>query len=159
MIKIWTMICLGGMLMACYSLPLAEPSKRDQIKNLTSPTEGMAGVYIFGGRAGHDVWLNGRCLGFAGHNGFFYIEIESDKEHIISTDNLLFPEHLKFTTVSGKFYYIEQYARFWSWNILLHGPIPSDLRYLTAQQGRKKLASTLLVEQNSCLKKAMKLPQ
>ncbi|WP_259365616.1 DUF2846 domain-containing protein [Colwellia sp. MB02u-6] len=77
---------MGG----CTSVPMESKEKSEQAKQFNSPSEGMAGLYVyrsgsFGGVLKKDVWLDGKCIGETAPNMFFYEEINADSEHKVST--------------------------------------------------------------------------
>lgn len=157
-INIYGVLLLSSLLIGCATAPLADLNVSQKVKTLPAPSYGKSGIYIFGGSQPYDLWLNGKCLGTAGQNGFFYEEVDAGRRHIVSTDNMMIPDHLALTTEAGKFYYVDQYAKLLSVYALVQHT-PSDLRQLDASVGQQQLQAKQLVQYQPCKKPFIQLPQ
>ncbi|MDN7134566.1 DUF2846 domain-containing protein [Pseudidiomarina terrestris] len=104
-------------LSGCASVPLESAENSAAAKAFDAPTGNNAGLYIyrdtnFGGTLKKSVWVNDKCVGETGPKTFFYLEVEGDREHTLSTESEFSPNDLVLETESGKNYFIRQYIKF-----------------------------------------------
>jgi len=104
-------------LSGCASIPKeTNHDKVAHIKGFPPPEKGKAGVYIFrdgifGSALKKDLWIDGKCIGESASNTFFYIQVQGNREHTITTESEFSPNSLTIKTDAGKNYFIRQYIK------------------------------------------------
>ena len=95
------------------SLPPSNQTQSTRITQFDPPSAGHAGLYVFRGPGMFvfDIWIDGKCLGSLGSNGFFHEEVPGDMEHAVSTDSAFSPNTIKVFTESGKNYFVQQIVK------------------------------------------------
>lgn len=117
MLKRLVLIALVSTLFAsCASVPMENIKLTTEAQKFNPPSEGNAGLYIYrsggiGTALKKDIWVDGNCIGETAPNVFFYVEVEGDKEHKISTESEFSPNHLIVKVKSGMLYFIRQYIK------------------------------------------------
>ena len=103
--------------LGCASVPKADVEVSNKVKQVSAPSAGNAGIYVYrsnniiGSALKKDIWIDGECLGESARGVFFFKEVVGDKEHTISTESEFSPNHLKLITNSGKNYFIQQFIK------------------------------------------------
>ena len=100
----------------CASVPMESPENNDKAQRFNPPSMGNAGLYIFrdssfGSALKKDIWIDGKCIGETAPNVFFYVEVDGNKEHKISTESEFSPNDLRIRTKSGMLYFIRQFIK------------------------------------------------
>lgn len=155
--KYWLPLLMSIAFVGCASVPQANPQLAQQAKQLTTPTNGNAVIYVYrsnnvvGSALKKDVWVDGECLGETARGIFFYKEVSGNQEHIVSTESEFSPNHLKFKTEAGKNYFVQQYIKP---GVFVGG---SNLKLVDDTQGQKAISEYHLAEAGKCSKATIAL--
>ncbi|WP_420549926.1 DUF2846 domain-containing protein [Curvivirga sp.] len=133
----------------CASVPLESGEKSQQVKQLKTPPEGKAGLYIyrkgfFGGGLKKDVWIDGKCIGETAPDIFFYEEVDADKEYEISTESEFSPNDLIINAKDQMLYFIRQYIKP---GLFVHG---ADLELIDEEKGKQDISKLKLAVKGTC---------
>lgn len=148
---IWIAILSLG-LGACATVPTVSDESVAQLKQVPSPKEGMAGLYVyrsnstFGAALKKDIWVDGDCLGESARGVFFYKEVEGNKEHTLATESEFSPNLLVVDTSAGKNYFVQQSIKM---GAFVGG---SNLKVVDEQTGREAIQKLSLAQPGQCSK-------
>ncbi len=148
----YTTLFVSLFFVGCASVPQADSTLSQKVKELKAPSEGQAAVYVYrsksvvGAALKKDVWLDGACLGETARGTFFYKEVMGDQEHVISTESEFSPNHLKLKTDAGKSYFIQQYIKP---GAFVGG---ANLKQVSDEEGRKAVNEYSLAKGGDCSK-------
>lgn len=84
---------------------------------LQTPSEGKAGIYLYGdaGTFGAvflgSFYIDGVCIGEASEDGYYYVEVESDKEHVFGLQAERAKEDLTLEPAEGHVYFVKMRVR------------------------------------------------
>ncbi len=136
---------------SCASVPMASKEESDYAKEFNSPSIGKSGLYIyrsgfFGGALKKDIWVNDECIGESAPNVFFYIEVEGDKEHKVSTESEFSPNDIMIAVKSGLNYCIKQYIKL---GLFVGG---ADLKVVDEKKGKEAVLKLEMAEKGHCSK-------
>ncbi|MCB0739212.1 MAG: DUF2846 domain-containing protein [Bacteroidetes bacterium] len=100
----------------CASVPMANKTVSDSVKQFNLPTQEKSGIYIyrdslFGAALKKDIRVDGKCIGESAPKVFFFTEVEGGKEHTISTESEFSPNSISLFTKGGDNYFIRQYIK------------------------------------------------
>nr|VFK53642.1 MAG: Protein of unknown function (DUF2846) [Candidatus Kentron sp. TUN]VFK56307.1 MAG: Protein of unknown function (DUF2846) [Candidatus Kentron sp. TUN]VFK62399.1 MAG: Protein of unknown function (DUF2846) [Candidatus Kentron sp. TUN] len=152
MLRKLALIALVSSLFAgCASVPMESAERSTEAQKFTPPGEGKSGLYIyrsgsFGGALKKDVWVDGKCIGETAPNVFFYEEVESEKEHKISTESEFSPNHLLLKAKSGILYFIRQYIKM---GVFVGG---AGLELVDEEEGKKTVSELNMAAKGTCSK-------
>ncbi|VAW75329.1 FIG00698560: hypothetical protein [hydrothermal vent metagenome] len=152
MYKKLALIAFASSLFAgCASVPMESSEKVNLAKEFSPPPEGSSGLYIyrsgsFGGALKKDIWIDGKCIGETAPNIFFYEEVQSDKEHKISTESEFSPNDLLVQTGSGKNYFIRQYIKM---GLFVGG---AGLEVVDDEKGKNAVRDLKMAKKGTCSK-------
>lgn len=149
-------ILLGAMVAVlfsgCASVPMAENKLSGQIKEISTPTSGNSGLYVYrtnsvvGAALKKDIWVDGECWGETARGTFFYKEVEGDHDHEIATESEFSPNKLMVRTEPGRNYFVEQYLKP---GIFVGG---ANLRLIDDQTGKVEVQKLSLAQMGKCSK-------
>ena len=133
----------------CATVPMESKQHSSAAKEFNPPQEGYSGLYIYrlggpGTALKKDVWIDGECVGETAPNMFFYLEVEGDKEYVISTESEFSPNDLVVMAKSGEIYFVKQYIRL---GVFVGG---ANLKLVDRSQGEKDVAKLELALQGNC---------
>jgi len=136
---------LGG----CASVPMESVNESNKAKQFNPPSNSNSGLYIyrdsFAGQAlKKDIWVDGKCIGETAPDIFFYVEVEGDKEHKISTESEFSPNDLVINTKKGKNYFIEQYIKL---GVFVGG---AGVELVNDEKGMEAVSKLGLAKQGTC---------
>lgn len=141
----------------CASVPQADESLSKQVKQLATPAEGQAAIYVYrsksvvGAALKKDVWIDGACLGETARGTFFYKEVVGNQEHVISTESEFSPNHLKLKMEAGKNYFFQQYIKP---GAFVGG---ANLKQVSDEEGKKAVNEYLLAKGGNCSKASIEI--
>ena len=110
-------IGLVSIFAGCASVPTADTSITNTVKQFNAPNQSKAGLYVYRksalmGRAiKKDIWVDDKCIGETAPGVFFYEQVTGNTEHRISTESEFSPNDLILKTDAGKNYFVEQYIK------------------------------------------------
>lgn len=134
----------------CASVPTADTSQTNQALEFSTPSENMAGIYIYrpdafvGQALKKDIYLNGECVGETAPGVFFYEEVEGDKEHFIGTESEFSANNLTLYTETGRLYFVEQYIKM---GLFVGG---ANVEIVEEMKGREEVAKTQMAIKGTC---------
>lgn len=144
-------LVLGAVLLfsGCASVPTARVSDSNLAKSFPVPPEGQSGLYIyrnsFAGKAlKKDVWVDGKCLGQTADKMFFYVLVEGNKEHKLSTESEFSPNDLMLYVEAGKNYFIRQIIKM---GVFVGG---AKLERVSEDEGKAEVSKLSLAESGEC---------
>lgn len=150
-IKSFSALLISISLVGCSSVPMQSQEATEQAKQVSVPSEGKSGVYIY--RSGYlgaalkkDIWLDGKCIGESAPNTFFYEEVEGNKEHKLSTESEFSPNDLMVYMEAGKNYFIEQFIKL---GVFVGG---AGLEQVDEEKGKKEIQELGLAVKGNCSK-------
>jgi hypothetical protein len=136
----------------CASVPVNDSISSNQVKQITTPSDGQAGLYVYrtkspvGAALKKDIWVDGKCLGESARGVFFYQEVIGDREHTIATESEFSPNILTLNTVSGKNYFVQQYIKA---GIVVGG---ANLKVVDEQTAKAAIQNLSLAQAGTCSK-------
>ena len=135
----------------CASVPMESKEESDYAKEFNPPANGKSGLYIYrGGGPGtalkKDIWVNDECIGESAPNVFFYIEVEGDKEHKVSTESEFSPNDLIVKVKHGLNYFIKQYIKF---GVFVGG---ANLEVVDEKEGKEDVTKLGMAKKGNCSK-------
>jgi len=118
MFKAITAVIFGSfLLVGCATTQMESMELSNIAKEITPPSEGKAGIYIFrvsgpGEALKKDIWVDGESIGESAPDVFFYEEVAGGEQHKVSTemDSESSPNYLLINAENGKNYFIQQYV-------------------------------------------------
>lgn len=144
---------VAAFLTGCASVPLADNQETVQAKSFQPPEEGQSGLYIYrdsfvGQALKKNIWVDGNCIGETSNKVFFYVTVDGDKEHRISTESEFSPNDLTLFTQSGKNYFIRQYIKM---GAFVGG---AGLELVSEEDGMAAVSTLNMAVQGTCTNKA-----
>ncbi|MDK9739865.1 DUF2846 domain-containing protein [Vibrio sp. D404a] len=139
-----------SILSGCATVPTADKSESNQLKQFDAPSEGKSGVYVYrdnshlGGALKKDVYINGECIGETAPGVFFYQEVAGDKEHTISTESEFSANDITLYTEEGRNYFVQQYIKM---GVFVGG---AALEPVDEEKGKAEVAKTDLAVKGIC---------
>lgn len=100
----------------CSGCSLNDKSAYDGFVPYT-PREGKAGIYLYGEASSlgalflGDFYIDGVCVGPASEDGYYYIEVESKKEHVFSMSAEPTDADLTLEPAEGQVYFVKMRSR------------------------------------------------
>jgi len=142
-------ILVMSLFSGCASVPMESPEKSSIAKKFDTPSNGMAGLYIyrsgsFGGALKKDIWVDGKCVGESAPDVFFFLQVQGDMEHKISTESEFSPNDLAVNTKSGKNYFVHQYLKM---GLFVGG---AGLELVDENEGKNEIAKLSLANSGTC---------
>ncbi|WP_108445547.1 DUF2846 domain-containing protein [Halomonas denitrificans] len=137
------------LLTGCASVPMESPGKSEKLKAFNSPSDGMAGLYIYreagvGAALKKDIWVNEECVGESAQEVFFYKEVPGDERHSIATESEFSPNVISLETEKGKNYFIKQYIKM---GVFVGG---ANLKLVGEEEGRNAVSELDLAVSGTC---------
>ncbi len=147
--KLVIVAAIMALMTGCASVPMESPEVSNKAKEFNTPSEGMAGLYIYrpsglGAALMKDIWVDEKCVGQSAQNVFFYEEVLGGVEHKVSTESEFSPNDLFINAESGENYFIEQFIKM---GVFVGG---ADLRHVSEAQGKHHIAKLGLAKKGSC---------
>ncbi|SPL71521.1 DUF2846 domain-containing protein [Acinetobacter stercoris] len=149
-IKLILPLIISSIFVGCASVPKADQQLSKQVKQLTSPSEGNAAIYVYrsnsvvGASIKKDIWIDGECLGESSRGVFFYKEVSGNQKHTISTESEFSPNHLEINTEAGKQYFIQQFIKP---GVVVGG---ANLKQVDETTGKKAISEYELAKSGNC---------
>ncbi|MCU7806839.1 MAG: DUF2846 domain-containing protein [Candidatus Thiodiazotropha sp. (ex Semelilucina semeliformis)] len=140
-------IALSLLVTGCASVPMAPKEDDSARKEFASPSQDLAGLYIFrnsmfGGALKKTVSLDGKIIGETAPNTYFYKDIQPGR-HVLSTESEFSDNILELNTKGGENYYVQQYIKM---GVFVGG---ANLKIVSEDEGKKGvLECKLAVETN-----------
>lgn len=91
MLKIMVPLLVSLAFVGCASVPKVDQKQAQIIKQLNTPADGQAALYVYrsnsivGSALKKDIWVDGECLGESSRGVFFYKELKGGSKHTVST--------------------------------------------------------------------------
>lgn len=155
--KILLTMMTASIFVGCASVPKADSQLSQQIKQLTSPQEGYASIYVYrsnsivGSMIKKDIWIDGECLGESSRGVFFHKAVLGNQKHVISTESEFSPNHLEIETQAGKQYFVQQFIKM---GALVGG---ANLKQVDDATGKKAIAEYAFAKDGQCSKASIDL--
>ncbi|TXJ02882.1 MAG: DUF2846 domain-containing protein [Acinetobacter sp.] len=155
--KLGLILFVSSIFVGCATVPQADHSVAQQIKQLNTPSNGNAAIYVYrsntvvGAALKKDVWVDGECLGETARGAFFHREVSGNQQHTISTESEFSPNHLVLNTESGKNYFIQQYIKP---GVFVGG---ANLKQVDDTTGKAAILKSKLAQSGNCSKPAIQL--
>ncbi|MFC3901734.1 Protein of unknown function [Acinetobacter marinus] len=147
-----TLIIATSTLFGCASVPTTSTEKSTLAKQMSAPSEGKAGLYIYrsntvvGGALKKDIWVDGECVGESARGTFFHIEVDGDQTHTLATESEFSPNLLEVKTESGQNYFVEQTIKM---GVFVGG---ANLKLMHPTQGQQDIQKLSMAETGKCSK-------
>lgn len=151
--KILTLAVLSTVMMGCASVATVDPQHARLVETLSTPDYGKAVIFVYrsntmnGAALKRDLWINGECLGESARGVFFFKQVDGDKTHTVSTENMQEPTHLQVAVEAGKKYYFEQTAG-----------VFTTLRQVGEAEGAYAVKTSTAAKMGNCGKMAITVP-
>lgn len=148
---------VSSFFVGCASVPQADQSLTQQVKQLSAPSNGNSAIYVyrsnsvFGAALKKDVWIDGACLGETARGVFFHKEVSGNQEHTVSTESEFSPNHLIVKTEPGKSYYIQQYIKP---GAFVGG---ANIKQIDENEGKAAILKSKLAQSGNCSKSTIQL--
>lgn len=131
-------------IVGCASVPLETVSTSNEALEFKSPTEGMAGVYIyrntsFTGALKDNVWIDGECVGETAPFVFFYTEVKPGIR-IVATESVISPNKISVEMDAGRLYFIDQ--DYWQQR--------TTLNLVSEARGKKAVSKLKMAKTGTC---------
>lgn len=144
-----TTLITTAALAGCTSVPMEPVEKSELAKQYNSPSEGMAGLYVYragslGGALKKDIWVDDKCIGESAPDVFFYEEVSGNNEHKISTESEFSPNDLILKTEEGKNYFVSQYIKF---GVFVGG---AGVELVNEEKGKKEVSKLGMATKGKC---------
>lgn len=157
MLKIMVPLLVSLAFVGCASVPKVDQKQAQIIKQLNTPADGQAALYVYrsnsivGSALKKDIWVDGECLGESSRGVFFYKELKGGSKHTVSTESEFSPNHLEIQVDSGKQYFVQQYIKA---GLVVGG---AGLKLVDQAEGKKAVQEYALAQSGQCSKASIEL--
>lgn len=139
--------CLTALMLlltGCASVPMADRTQSDALKQFKAPAENQVGIYVyrdsvFGAALKKNLYLDGQFIGQSAPRTFLYVLAEPGT-HRLETESEFGNNGLNFIAQGGKNYFFRQYIKM---GVFIGG---ANLKEVSEERARRDMQNTHLAQ-------------